>query len=204
MRYAARRLGCRDWLSRGGWKTSGASATKSACMSGVSIRLPKPCFTDASVAKMRPPTRKSTAPMCEPSSAPSRLRAPRRKSPAVIRSRTYGLPGHRASPRSFCDLQGEDRRYAAPVAAEVRPTTIAIRWHSSPIRRPHRGCWSRCMDPMHSQRRAPLLPFEAPKPTVHLAQTPDSKPNEWDIVMATDVAEPPAKTFNTLHVGEPQ
>src|SRR5512142_490605 len=35
---------------------------------------------------MRPPTRKSTAPMCEPSSAPSRLNAIRRKSVAVIHS----------------------------------------------------------------------------------------------------------------------
>src|SRR5580658_5185150 len=33
---------------------------------------------------MRPPTRKSTAPMCEPSSAPSRLRAMRRKSDGFI------------------------------------------------------------------------------------------------------------------------
>jgi hypothetical protein len=32
---------------------------------------------------LRPPTRKSAAPMCEPSSAPSRLRAMRRKSDAV-------------------------------------------------------------------------------------------------------------------------
>src|SRR3954470_15836217 len=32
---------------------------------------------------MRPATRKSTAPMCEPSSAPSKLRAIRRKSAAV-------------------------------------------------------------------------------------------------------------------------
>src|SRR5579862_5099083 len=33
---------------------------------------------------MRPPTRKSAAPMCEPSSAPSRLRAIRRKSAIVM------------------------------------------------------------------------------------------------------------------------
>ena len=38
----------------------------------------------ASVAKMRPPTRKSGWPMCEPSSAPSRLSAIRRKSLAFM------------------------------------------------------------------------------------------------------------------------
>src|SRR5262249_37925649 len=67
-----------------GRNISGSSSTNAACCSGVSIRLPYPCFTEASVAKILPPTRKSAAPMCEPSSAPSRLSAIRRKSAAFI------------------------------------------------------------------------------------------------------------------------
>lgn len=67
-----------------GRKTFGAPATNSACRSGVSIKLPYPCLSCASVAKMWPPTLKSTAPMCELSSAPSRLSAMRRKSAEFI------------------------------------------------------------------------------------------------------------------------
>ena len=65
-----------------GRNRSGASVTNCAWIS-VSIRFPNPSFTDASVAKMCPPTLKSVAPMCEPSTAPSKLRAMRRKSAAV-------------------------------------------------------------------------------------------------------------------------
>src|SRR5580698_3419549 len=39
---------------------------------------------EASVAKIRPPTRKSVAPKCEPCSVPSKLRAMRRKSASVM------------------------------------------------------------------------------------------------------------------------
>jgi len=46
-------------------------------------QIPIPQLDEASVAKIRPPTRKSTAPMCDPSSAPSKLNAILRKSLAV-------------------------------------------------------------------------------------------------------------------------
>ena len=94
----------------------GCSSTNMACCSGDSIRLPYPWFTEASVAKILPPTRKSAAPMCEPSSAPSRSSANRRKSFAVMstnqseieshgdparreqQSQNHGIGGHPPSP----------------------------------------------------------------------------------------------------------
>src|SRR5262249_47730538 len=46
-----------------GRNTSGASSMSDCCNSGDSIRFPNPRFSWASVAKIRPPTRKSAAPM---------------------------------------------------------------------------------------------------------------------------------------------
>ncbi len=67
-----------------GTNTSGNSPANIACCSGVIIKFPYPCFADASVQKIRPPTRKSGLPMCELSSAPGMLSAIRRKSLMVI------------------------------------------------------------------------------------------------------------------------
>ena len=72
----------------------GCSSTNMACCSGDSIRLPYPWFTEASVAKILPPTRKSAAPMCEPSSAPSRSSANRRKSFAVMSTNQSEIESH--------------------------------------------------------------------------------------------------------------
>ncbi len=101
-----------------GRNTSGSSATNAVCCSTVSMRLPYPWLCEASVAKILPPTRKSVAPMCEPSSAPSRLNAIRLKSAAFmaifpvraetpiacpLRSRSTMFPHHAAKrllPRS--------------------------------------------------------------------------------------------------------
>jgi len=66
-----------------GRKTSGNSWTNSAAVPAQASSC-RSLFSDASVAKILPPTRKSAAPMCEPSSAPSRLKASRRKSDALI------------------------------------------------------------------------------------------------------------------------
>src|SRR5216683_294826 len=78
-----------------GRKTSGSSSTNCACRSGVSIKLPKPLSSEASVAKILPPTRKSAAPMCEPSSAPSRLSA-------ILRKSVPFIANHSGSSSSVC------------------------------------------------------------------------------------------------------
>ena len=75
-----------------GMKTCGSSSKNSACCSGESFRFPYPLSSEASVAKIFPPTRKSACPMCEPSSSPAKLSAMRRKSWAVMIVRELVFP----------------------------------------------------------------------------------------------------------------
>jgi hypothetical protein len=115
-----------------GRNTSGSSATKSDCCSGVSKRLPYPWDWAASVAKIRPPTRKSGFPMCEASVAPSRLKAMRRKSAAVI--------------DGLCEWTPAIRKYSlesAPVAASLGAQRIHRIHRCRPFRRQETGSQGR-------------------------------------------------------------
>jgi hypothetical protein len=95
-----------------GRNKSGAPATNSACCSGDSIKFPYPCRWDARVAKILPPTRKSGAPIWEPSPAPWRLSAIRRKSAAsMVQSRGFIMPSRCASNRNMCVTHALQRHH---------------------------------------------------------------------------------------------
>lgn len=80
-----------------GEKMPGSSSTIPACSSGVNSRTQYPSDSSARVAKIRPPTRKSALPKCEPSTASGKVSAMRRKSAAVsaaspVKSQQFSRP----------------------------------------------------------------------------------------------------------------
>src|SRR4051794_9727250 len=106
-----------------GRNTSGASAMSDCCSSVESIRFPNPRCSWARVAKMRPPKRKSAAPMWALSSASSKPRASSRKSFASMK-----LPfwqGHRLPQPTVSRLTPLHRRQHIRIAGQ-EPAAVGL------------------------------------------------------------------------------